>query len=121
MYDLEESRHHFNELQKSVDTIKSLTGPVYACDHKNTFQEIGKHAEKLQYLMGPVYQHGVDHSNHFQQITQAVHKIKNLTGPVYDVGHESHFADIIKVRETKLYREFSVQNILYVYIRILYL
>ena len=50
MYNIEETQHHFNELKKTVDSVKSLTGPVYDCGHSNQFQDIIKHTEKLQNL-----------------------------------------------------------------------
>ena len=47
VYQIGSPKHHFSEIVKNLDTIKNLTGPVYACDHVNAFSDIIKQTQKV--------------------------------------------------------------------------
>ena len=50
-----EVKHHYNELQKQAENIKSLASQLYLAEEtKNSFSEISKQVENLIQLSGPV-------------------------------------------------------------------
>ena len=77
-----------------------LKGPVYVTDdYKHHFSEIDKHVETLKTLAGPVYD--VAHSCKFSELISKVDNIKSLMGPVYDIGKaEHHFNEMEKQAES---------------------
>ena len=103
-----ERRHHYSELGKHAEQLKSLTLPVYDVDKKHGYEVIMKEAEKLVNIMGPVYpvEHGskytptvtktdtaplmtgpkltgVQEGNKYCPVTQKVVADAIMTGPVY--------------------------------------
>ena len=54
MFNIERA-HHFAEIEKGIDKMKSLTGPMYEIERKHNYSEIEKRCEKLEKLEGPVY------------------------------------------------------------------
>ena len=103
-----ERRHHYSELGKHAEQLKSLTLPVYDVDKKHGYEVIMKEAEKLVNIVGPVYpvEHGskytptvtktdtaplmtgpkltgVQEGNKYCPVTQKVVADAIMTGPVY--------------------------------------
>ena len=72
-------------IEKHVDALKTLKGPVYDVEGKNHYEAIVKHVESLKGLQGPVYDFGK--SGHaFSEVVKGVEDaMKQLHGPKYEV------------------------------------
>ena len=87
----------WQSLEKGVESLKSLVGPIYFTDSKYHFNEIEKHLEKLKpNLLGPVYKL---EDRHFTYDIVPEHKSgeESLTGPIYNLPeNQHHFHEILK-------------------------
>ena len=59
-------KHHFNEIQEKVESLKSLTGPVFDISRIHSFDVINSNLADFKNLVGPVY--SVDHHHCFSDI-----------------------------------------------------
>lgn len=82
-------QHHFNEIEKRVESIKDLMGPVYSVEHQNVFQSILQQVQDLKTLNYPVYDIQRDHR--FAEIQKNLYDIKMMNGPVYHTEHQHNF------------------------------
>ena len=54
-----EVKHHYNELQKQAENIKSLASPIsLSAESKHSFSELSERTGSLKQLSGPVYLSG---------------------------------------------------------------
>ena len=67
---------------------------VYNVDTKHGFAEIEKHMDKLKNLAGPVYD--IESAHHFNGLTERMETLKNLKGPVYHIENQHHFNEFEK-------------------------
>jgi hypothetical protein len=72
-------RHHYSELGKHAETLKSLSVPIYNVEKNHNFDVIMKEAEKLVSIMGPVYP--VEHGSNFQPEAPKANQLPLMTGP----------------------------------------
>ena len=70
VYNIEETKHHFNELNKAVESVKTLAGPVYDVDSSHKFQEMEHIVADLKMLQGPVY--SIENAHSFAEIEKSV-------------------------------------------------
>merc|ERR1712089_81658 len=82
-------RHSYEGLMKQIDSIKSLTGPVYfsAEEAGHSYNAVMKAAEKIKVMAGPVY---VDERNQYNIILKHAEQLKELAGPVYQIEQFKH-------------------------------
>ena len=53
MYEIDRS-HHYNEIEKSVGSIKKLVGPLYNVPHEHHFNEIGMKNYTFYYFLNHI-------------------------------------------------------------------
>ena len=91
----------YREIEKHVETLEKLQGPVYDIKRDHCFKEIFKNIDQVKKLQGPIYDLNLP-AHHFSQIEQHLDSMKNLQGPVYDVDSKNTLSQIIKhVEELK--------------------
>ena len=69
-------KHHYEAIEKAVDKIKNLMGPILQIERQHHFTEIADRAEKMLHLFGPAYE--VERKNHFVAIQTHVDLAKRL-------------------------------------------
>ena len=76
--------------------IKNLVGPVYDIDNQHKFAEIDKTIQDLKSLQGPVYA-GVDKEHkYFGVLEQSWAQLRALANPAYDIERKHGFIDLGK-------------------------
>lgn len=118
IYINDDTRHQFSQIEEHLESLKSLTAPIYNVESRSLFQDIQEHVESLKSLQGPVYEFGesghkfeggqnllppsmdkktlhgpkyeVESDHHFSEIVKQCDSIKELIGPIYEVGETSH-------------------------------
>ena len=78
IYLMDDTRHHYSEVFKNVDELKTLTGPVFNIDNKHCYVEIIKNVEKIEKLMGPVFD--VEHRSTYNALKEKAEVLKELHG-----------------------------------------
>ena len=75
-----------------MEDLKTLKGPIYGRDHKeyaHHFNEIEKHIESLKSFQGPVYKN-VDREHKYNEPQRIKPDLDELLGPVYHIERD-HF------------------------------
>ena len=123
---MEDREHHFREITKHVNSLKTLVGPIFI-DEPHKYGEIPSKDGGVKEIHGPIYIDGNakhhyseqpkpselqaktlkgpiyindDYKHHFSQLEQHLDSVKSLKGPVYDVESKNHFLEIMKHAET---------------------
>ena len=91
-----QNEHGYQEVPKAPITAKEMTYPIYLDEEsaKHCFSQIERHLDTLKDLKGPVY--NVDHECKFNEFMSKVDQLKSLQGPAYDIGESDHHYEGIK-------------------------
>ena len=89
IYDIPDRKHNFDALEKAVESVKKLMGPIWQINREHNYQQIIEHAESLKNLHGPCYD--IDkRQHHYVAIEKHLDMAKKLMGPIYDFGNKEH-------------------------------
>ena len=76
-------------MEKAVESVKKLMGPIWQINREHNYQQIIEHAESLKNLHGPCYD--IDkRQHHYVAIEKHLDMAKKLMGPIYDFGNKEH-------------------------------
>ena len=79
---VEKEHRYFAVLEQSWAHLRELANPVYDLERNHGFVDLGKTVEKLQSMTYPV-RDGVDYSHQYNVVQEKVINLRNLSGNCY--------------------------------------
>merc|ERR1711973_546913 len=95
-YDIPDRRHHFSEIDRSIDGLKEMNAPVYNSEYKHTYEPNQMINPDLKELVGPHYHVNTQHN--YQQDFCKETLSKETHGPVFKVERKHGYGADFSVR-----------------------